>query len=55
MSPCVDHVNHFLGLRFDDWTSLVVFARVVVFLLRRRYLMTEDVDLGVPPDSRAQL
>ena len=32
----VDHANHLLGLRLNDWTSLVVFAAAVFFLLRRR-------------------
>jgi len=32
----VDHANHLLGLRLNDWTSLVVFAAAVTFLLRRR-------------------
>ena len=32
----VDHANHFLGLRLNDWTSLVVFLGAVVFLLVRR-------------------
>jgi len=33
----VDHANHFLGLRLNDWTSLVVFlVAVVVLLLRQR-------------------
>lgn len=31
----VDHVNHFLGLRLNDWTSLIVFTAAVVFLLKR--------------------
>lgn len=32
----VDHANHFLGLRLNDWTSLVVFLGAMVFLLVRR-------------------
>ncbi|MGH3513247.1 MAG: prolipoprotein diacylglyceryl transferase [Pseudonocardiaceae bacterium] len=32
----VDHANHFLGLRLNDWTSLVVFLAALVFLLLRR-------------------
>jgi prolipoprotein diacylglyceryl transferase len=32
----VDHANHFLGLRLNDWTSLVVFLTAVGFLLLRR-------------------
>jgi prolipoprotein diacylglyceryl transferase len=32
----VDHANHFLGLRLNDWTSLVVFVAAIAFLLLRR-------------------
>lgn len=32
----VDHVNHFLGLRLNDWTSLVVFVAAVGFLFLRK-------------------
>ncbi|MBA2471665.1 MAG: prolipoprotein diacylglyceryl transferase [Pseudonocardiales bacterium] len=32
----VDHANHFLGLRLNDWTSLVVFFAAIAFLLLRR-------------------
>ena len=32
----VDHANHFLGLRLNDWTSLVVFVGAVVYLIVRR-------------------
>lgn len=32
----VDHANHFLGLRLNDWTSLVVFLAAIGFLLLRR-------------------
>jgi prolipoprotein diacylglyceryl transferase len=32
----VDHANHFLGLRLNDWTSLVVFLAAVAFLLLRK-------------------
>jgi prolipoprotein diacylglyceryl transferase len=32
----VDHANHFLGLRLNDWTSLVVFLTAMGFLLLRR-------------------
>ena len=32
----VDHANHFLGLRLNDWTSLLgVLAAVAVLILRR--------------------
>lgn len=32
----VDHANHILGLRLNDWTSLVVFLGAVIFLLLHR-------------------
>ncbi len=32
----VDHANHFFGLRLNDWTSLIVFAAALAFLLTRR-------------------
>lgn len=32
----VDHANHFLGLRLNDWTSLLVFLAAAAFLLRSR-------------------
>ncbi len=28
----VDHANHLLGLRLNDWTSLIVFTAAVVYL-----------------------
>ncbi|WP_328601766.1 prolipoprotein diacylglyceryl transferase [Nocardia terrae] len=30
----VDHANHFLGLRLNDWTALIVFLVALAFLLR---------------------
>ncbi|MGI8868384.1 MAG: prolipoprotein diacylglyceryl transferase family protein [Mycobacteriales bacterium] len=32
----VDHANHFLGLRLNDWTSLIVFLLAVTYLVVRR-------------------
>jgi prolipoprotein diacylglyceryl transferase len=32
----VDHANHILGLRLNDWTSLIVFAGAVTYLVLRR-------------------
>jgi prolipoprotein diacylglyceryl transferase len=32
----VDHANHFLGLRLNDWTSLIVFIGAVTYLIVRR-------------------
>ena len=31
----VDHANHFLGLRLNDWTSLIVFLTALTVLLWR--------------------
>ena len=50
-----DHANHFLGLRLNDWTSLVVFVGAVVYMIVRRprtprdskpVATTEAADLG---------
>lgn len=40
----VDHANHFLGLRLNDWTSLVVFLAAVAVLAwpRRAPVVSED-------------
>jgi prolipoprotein diacylglyceryl transferase len=40
----VDHANHFLGLRLNDWTSLLIFLAAMGFLLFRR---------SSPADSQA--
>jgi prolipoprotein diacylglyceryl transferase len=32
----IDHANHILGLRLNDWTSLLVFLGAVAFLVLRR-------------------
>jgi prolipoprotein diacylglyceryl transferase len=32
----VDHANHFLGLRLNDWTSLLVLVGAIAFLVLRR-------------------
>ncbi|MBN9109758.1 MAG: prolipoprotein diacylglyceryl transferase [Pseudonocardia sp.] len=45
----VDHANHVLGLRLNDWTSLVVFLGALVFLIRRRSSAQK------PPDESAEL
>ncbi len=47
----VDHANHFLGLRLNDWTSVIVFTAAVVFLLLRgRHDKTSPPAAG-PPSS----
>jgi prolipoprotein diacylglyceryl transferase len=38
-----DHANHFLGLRLNDWTAIVVFLGALVWYLRHR---------GRPDESR---
>jgi prolipoprotein diacylglyceryl transferase len=41
----VDHANHFLGLRLNDWTSLLVFlAALAVLLWHRRQRPSNDID-----------
>ncbi|HEX5143400.1 MAG TPA: prolipoprotein diacylglyceryl transferase [Mycobacterium sp.] len=49
----VDHANHFLGLRLNDWTSLVVFLTAVGFLLlhRARQDVSETATAGAPAPS----
>ncbi|NMM30008.1 MAG: prolipoprotein diacylglyceryl transferase [Cellulomonas sp.] len=45
----VDHANHFLGLRLNDWTSLVVFAAAVAFfVVRGRHPAAEPVPAPIP-------
>jgi prolipoprotein diacylglyceryl transferase len=43
----VDHANHFLGLRLNDWTSLLFLAAAVAYLLLRR----GSRGRSVPPPS----
>jgi len=45
----VDHANHVLGLRLNDWTSLVVFlAAVAVLCVRQRRAPAPDPVAGRP-------
>ena len=46
----VDHANHFLGLRINDWVSLVVFLGAVAFLLLSRH---RDQEQAGPSDAGA--
>ena len=39
----VDDVNHFLGLRLNDWTSLILFIGAVGYLYKTRKLTRETV------------
>jgi prolipoprotein diacylglyceryl transferase len=48
----VDHANHFLGLRLNDWTSLIVFLAAVVFLQLRRRLTSANSDDDASHPSR---
>ena len=47
----VDHANHILGLRLNDWTSLVVFLGAVAFLVLRR--REPPADAAPPHDGTA--
>ncbi len=38
-----DHANHFLGLRLNDWTSLIVFLGGLAWFLRHRNQFDESV------------
>lgn len=40
----VDRANHFLGLRLNDWTSLVVFVGAVAYLIVRRPRTPRDTE-----------
>ncbi|PVU84325.1 prolipoprotein diacylglyceryl transferase (plasmid) [Cellulomonas sp. WB94] len=45
----VDHANHVLGLRLNDWTSLIVFAAAVAFfVVRGRHPAAEPVPAPAP-------
>ena len=48
----VDHANHFLGLRLNDWTSLVVFVGAVVYLIVRRPRTPRDSEPVAATDLR---
>lgn len=43
----VDHANHFLGLRLNDWTSLIVFLAAVTVLVWRRRTAVADPESSV--------
>jgi prolipoprotein diacylglyceryl transferase len=51
----VDDAHKFLGLRLNDWTSIVVFAAAVGFLVVRRHAAPEPamVNEGGPEDPEA--
>jgi prolipoprotein diacylglyceryl transferase len=43
----VDHANHLLGLRLNDWTCLIVFTAAIAYLLISRRAATPAVDAPV--------
>jgi prolipoprotein diacylglyceryl transferase len=43
----IDDAHHVLGLRLNDWTSIVVFLAALVFLLRRRSAPREEASAEV--------
>jgi prolipoprotein diacylglyceryl transferase len=47
----VDHANHFLGLRLNDWTSLIVFLAAVAFLIWHRPAHTPPTPTPTPTDE----
>ncbi|MFJ1702376.1 prolipoprotein diacylglyceryl transferase [Kitasatospora sp. NPDC088346] len=51
----IDEAHHILGLRLNDWTSILVFAGAVAYLLigARRYPGREDPD-SIDPAARAE-
>ena len=50
----VDHANHILGLRLNDWTSLLVFLGAVTFLLLRRHEPRDDAASSRVGDASAE-
>jgi prolipoprotein diacylglyceryl transferase len=48
-----DHANHFLGLRLNDWTSIIVFLGALVWFVRHGgfHAQREDTPYRVPPDG----
>ena len=47
----VDDVNHFLGLRLNDWTSLILFMGAVSYLVITRDLKREAVVDHAPGET----
>ncbi|BEP15540.1 prolipoprotein diacylglyceryl transferase [Acidothermaceae bacterium B102] len=47
----VDDVNHFLGLRLNDWTSLILFVGAVSYLVLTRHLTREPVVDHAPGET----
>jgi hypothetical protein len=38
----VDHANHFLGLRLNDWVSAALFVGALIYLYATRRPATEE-------------
>ncbi|MCR6491886.1 prolipoprotein diacylglyceryl transferase [Cellulomonas sp. P24] len=50
----IDHANHFLGLRLNDWTSLIVFLAAVAFLVLRRPRPGDPIEPELLPVGRGR-
>lgn len=48
----VDHANHLLGLRLNDWTSLVMFCAAVTVFAVRQWRAPAAAAIRPPPDPR---
>ena len=46
----VDHANHILGLRLNDWTSLIIFLAAVAYLWRGPRPARDVTSPGVPDE-----
>ncbi|MEU3374899.1 prolipoprotein diacylglyceryl transferase [Streptomyces sp. NPDC006711] len=51
----VDHANHFLGLRLNDWVSVALFLGAAAFLILSRRPAPADGAAIVMPDSPGEL
>ena len=49
-----DHANHILGLRLNDWTSLIVFLAGAALFLRRHYTQPDPPSPGSDPASGSE-
>ena len=50
----IDPANHFLGLRINVFTSIIVFIGAVLFLYLRRNVPREDPALVRGPDRSSR-
>ena len=51
----VDHANHFLGLRLNDWVSLALFLGAAAYLILSRRPAPADGAATVTPDDPGEL